>query len=130
MVNCTVAFVKRKYLKISHLNGSIAEIHGWEDALNKGYVAIKPPKLPHQTTARGVDYAAFDQKAGDIVLSDAKYRGPGGKYPTTIPQSQVDAWTEEIKAYIEAMPDSQCKADMLDALKNGRIRPEIFRWPK
>ena len=78
-------------------------------------------------SAPGVDFITYDPRTGEVVLWDAKYRGPGGQFPNEIPQSRIDAWTLEARAAAEAMPDGVLKDQVLDALNNGRVRGEIFR---
>jgi RHS repeat-associated protein len=113
--------------KLSHLNGAIGEAQGWESALNNGHIGIQPPG---KVTARGVDFATFDPAKNQVVLWDAKYRGPGGSYPSSVPASKLPGWTEEVRATVDAMPEGPIKQQMLNALNNGRVRTEIFRWPQ
>lgn len=113
--------------KLSHLNGAIGEAHGWSRALDSGHLGIQPPG---KVTAPGVDFATFDPMRNQIVLWDAKYRGPKGSYPTTIPASKMGAWTKEVRSTIEAMPEGPLRKQYLEALENNRIRGEIFRWPQ
>jgi subtilisin family serine protease len=113
--------------KMSHLNGAIGEAQGWENALNNGHIGIQPPG---KVTAPGVDFATFDPAKNQVVLWDAKYRGPGGSYPSSVPASKVPGWTQEVRGTVDAMPEGPMKQQILNALNNGRVRTEIFRWPQ
>lgn len=113
--------------KLEHMNASVAEIHGYENMLNRGYLGIRGPG---KTTARGADSIAFDPTAREIVVQDAKYRGPGGTYPTKIPGEQLMRWHADIRRGIEELPAGPLKDAARRAFEDGKIRPEVFRWPQ
>ena len=111
----------------SELNSAIAEARGWQNAIDKGQVGIRPPT---KASAGGVDYVTFDPTRGEVVLWDAKYRRPGGRYPSSVPATKTTAWKAQARAAAEAMPESPVRLVILDALARGKVRTEIFRWPQ
>jgi RHS repeat-associated protein len=114
--------------KLEHMNASIGELHGYEEALGQGHVPIRGPG---KTTARGADYLTYDPVQQEVVFWDAKYRGPqGGSVPRTLAPAKIQRWTPEARKAIEVLPDSPLKADMLRALDAGQVRGEIFKWPR
>ena len=82
----------------SEINGSLGELNGYKQALNDGRIGVVEPG---KASAPGVDYATFDPETGVVYITDAKYRAPGGTYPSAIPQSKVDAWTQQVKAEVQ-----------------------------
>ena len=114
--------------KISHINGAIGEAHGWQHAIDDlDHIGVKPPG---KVTARGVDYVTYDPRSRTVFLWDSKYRGAGGSYPSSVPSSKLPEWTNEARTAVESMQDSPLKTEILDALNNGRVDPQIFRWPQ
>jgi hypothetical protein len=112
--------------KPEHYNASIAEIQGFEEALRRGQVPILEPGA---ATAKGLDYATYDPRAGEIVIWDAKYRSPGGSYPSSIPATKIQAWGPQLQRAIASMADGPLKDEILAALRAGKVRGRIFRWP-
>ena len=113
--------------KPEHMNASIAEIHGYDNMLDRGYQGIR---APGKTTARGADSIAFDPTTREIVVQDAKYRGPEGRYPNKIPEKKLVRWRPDIRKGIEALPDGPLKDAARRAFEEGKIRPEVFKWPQ
>ena len=114
--------------KLEHLNAAIAEQHGYTAAVDAGHVGIQ---APGKATAKGLDYATYDPKVGEIVVWDSKYRGPkGGSAPATIPSAKLDRWMPELRSAVEAMPEGPAKTEILTALEAGRVRGQVFKWPK
>jgi filamentous hemagglutinin len=111
----------------SEINGSIGELNGYQQALDSGRIGIVKPG---KASAPGVDYATFDPAQGVVYITDAKYRGPGGSYPSSISQKSFDAWTQQVQSTVTSWPDSPVKSAILDAIRSGRVRPEIFKWPQ
>jgi len=112
---------------IRHINGALGEAHGWKNALDSGHV---PVKAPGKVTAPGVDFVTFDPKSGRVVLWDSKYRGPGGSYPSSIPESKLKSWTAEARAAVVQMPEGAMKNRILESLDKGKVDAKIFRWPQ
>lgn len=112
---------------VNHVNGAIGEIRGHQEAIDMGHESIRSPG---KVTAPGVDYITFDATTGEIVLWDSKYRREGGSYPSSVPDGKAARWTEEAKQAVENLPESSLKDEALDAIKNGRVRSEISRWPR
>ena len=113
--------------KTEHMNASIAEVHGYDNMLDRGYLGIREPG---KTTARGADSIAFDPTAREIVVQDAKYRGPEGTYPTKIPDKKLRRWRPDIQQGIEELPEGPLKDFARRAFQEGKIRPEVFKWPQ
>lgn len=111
----------------NHVNGSIGEIRGHANALEQGHLSIEAPGV---VTAPGVDYVTYNPITEEIVLWDAKYRSEGGSYPGAVSDAQLKRWTSQLENTIRNLPDGDLKRDALDAYEQGRIKPEIFRWPK
>ncbi len=116
--------------KMSHQNAAIAEAHGFKHATDTlGQVGIARPGPT--TGGKRADFITFDPSgAGHIVLWDSKYRGPGGSYPKTIPPDKVARWTKVAEQTINGLPDGPLKTQALEALRAGRVRAEIFKWPQ
>nr|WP_244157231.1 filamentous hemagglutinin N-terminal domain-containing protein [Pseudomonas argentinensis] len=112
---------------IRHINGALGEAHGWKNALDSGHVPIK---APGKVTAPGVDFVTFDPKSGRVVLWDSKYRGPGGSYPSSIPESKLKSWTAEARAAVVQMPEGAMKNRILESLDKGKVDAKVFRWPQ
>jgi hypothetical protein len=113
--------------KLSHINGSIGELRGYQSAIDDlGHIGIKQPG---KVTARGPDFITYDPKGGDIFVWDAKYRAPSGTYPSTVPASKVNSWLPHIQEAIQNMPPGATRNAAMNALQNGRIRGEVFKWP-
>jgi RHS repeat-associated protein len=113
--------------KLEHMNASVAEIRGYQNLLDRGFHGIRGPG---KTAARGADSIAYDPTTAEIVVQDAKYRGPAGKYPSRIPASKLKRWGPDIQRAIEALPDGPLKDAARQALESGQVRPEVFRWPQ
>lgn len=64
------------------------------------------------------------------MVYDAKYRGPGGSYPRQIPPAKLQSWLPQVRKAIDALPNGPVKARALQALQQGRIRGEVFKWPQ
>lgn len=84
----------------SEINGSLGELNGYKQALDSGRIGIIEPR---KASAPDVDYATFDAEESIVYVTDAKYRGPGGSYPSSIPQQKVNAWTQEVHAEVKKL---------------------------
>jgi RHS repeat-associated protein len=111
---------------LRHLNGAIAEAHGYHQALSRGHLPIQGPG---KVTAPGVDFITFDPGSSAVVIWDAKYRA-SGRFPASIPAWKVTKWTEEARTAVESLPEGVLKTKARQALEAGRIRPDIFKWPQ
>jgi filamentous hemagglutinin len=85
---------------------------------------------PGKVTAPGPDFITYSAKEKSIVVWDAKYRGPAGSYPRSIPQSKIERWVSEVKLAVEGMPEGGAKIAAQKAIERGAIRGQIFRWPQ
>jgi RHS repeat-associated protein len=113
--------------KLEHMNAAIAEEHGYAAALEQGQVGIQGPG---SVTAPGPDFVTFEPRRGEIVVWDAKYRGPGGgSAPSTIPAAKLERWMPEVKAAIAALPEGPIKTAAEAAYRAGKIRGQGFKWP-
>lgn len=114
--------------KQSHVNGAIAEQRGFRHATEKeGHFAIQ---APGPTTERGkADYITYDPVRKQIVLWDAKYRKPKGRYPTSVSADKQKRWTKAAEAAINDLPEGPLRTQALEALQAGNVRTEIFTWP-
>ena len=110
----------------NHINGSIGEIHGYQDALNNGEIGIQPPG---KVTASGPDYITYDPATGQINVWDAKYSSKG-KWPKTAKGFGSEKWLEEVKEAIEKIADPKLRKEVMDAFNNGEINWKIFKWPQ
>jgi hypothetical protein len=61
---------------------------------------------------------------------DAKYRRPGGRYPSKIDEATQTRWKVELLDTINSMSEGDLKTQALEAYNANRIRAEIFRWPQ
>ncbi|WP_456362213.1 two-partner secretion domain-containing protein [Xanthomonas arboricola] len=113
---------------LKHLNGSIGELRGYQSAVDElGHVGIQ---APGKVTAPGPDYITFDRSTGSVVVWDAKYRSPGGRYPKSMELSQIQSWMPEVRAAVEKLPEGPTKDLALDAINEGRVDGRIFKWPR
>lgn len=111
----------------SHLNGAIAEAHGYDEALNSGHVGIKKPG---KVTSQGPDFITLDTEGKSIFVWDSKYRRPSGSYPSAVSQAKLQAWGPKIRSAIDAIPPGLNKEMALEAFRVGSIIGQVFRWPK
>ncbi len=111
----------------SELNGAIGEARGWNQALESGHVPISGPG---KASLPGADYITYDPATRSVIVWDAKYRAPGGRYPSSLPLSKLQAWQAEIINSVKNMPDGQAKVSAESALKAGRVEGRIFKWPQ
>jgi hypothetical protein len=113
--------------KLNHINGSIGEIRGYKNAVDDmGHVGIQPPG---KVTAPGPDYITFDPVGDSIVVWDAKYRGPGGSYPSSLPTDKVKSWMPQINEAIQNMPSGPLRDKVIDAFNSGQVQGRISQWP-
>jgi RHS repeat-associated protein len=112
---------------IRHINGAVGEAHGWQAALDSGHMGVLKPG---RVTATGPDFVTYNPRTRTVVVWDAKYRGPNGSYPSSISGERMRSWTSQARSAVESLPDSPMRAAVLDALNNGRVQGEIFRWPQ
>jgi hypothetical protein len=110
------------------MNAALGEDHGYYSALEKGHVGIRAPENP-SVRGRG-DYITYDPDAQQVVIWDAKYRGPSsGNPPKAVPEDSLRRWLPEARRAIEALPDGPMKAEIQAALDAGQVRGEVFKWP-
>jgi filamentous hemagglutinin len=111
----------------SELNGAIGEARGWSQAIESGQTPISGPG---KASLPGADYITYDPSSRSVIVWDAKYRAPGGSYPTSLPDSKLQAWQSEIINSVKNMPEGSAKAAAESALKAGRVEGRIFKWPQ
>ena len=112
--------------RIAKLNAEIAEVKGYNQALDAGHISIQPPG---NVSEQGPDFITFDLKEGAIVVWDAKYRGPGGAYPTTVPAEQLARWMPEVRAAVDAMVEGPQKTLCRAKVAAGNVDGRVFKWP-
>lgn len=83
-----------------------------------------------ESVTPGADYITYDPSSRSVIVWDAKYRAPGGSYPTSLPDSKLQAWQSEIINSVKNMPEGSAKAAAESALKAGRVEGRIFKWPQ
>jgi len=114
--------------KLSHINGSIAELRAHQKAIDDlGHVSIKEPG---KVTASGPDFITFNPKNKSIVVWDAKYRGPGGSFPTAVPADKLNSWMPQVREAVQNMPPGTARDAAMGALRNGKVGGKIAPWPK
>ncbi|WP_420066286.1 hemagglutinin repeat-containing protein [Pseudomonas amygdali] len=111
----------------SELNGAVGEARGWSQAIESGQTPISGPG---KASLPGADYITYDPSSRSVIVWDAKYRAPGGSYPTSLPDSKLQAWQSEIINSVKNMPEGSAKAAAESALKAGRVEGRIFKWPQ
>ncbi len=110
------------------LNAAVAEEHGYQAALSDGHIGIRPPG---KVTRPGrADFITYDGRTRNVVVWDAKYRGPGGHYPSAIPSETLRRWMPEVTSAIEAMPEGPAKVAAQEAFRRGNVTGGVFRWPE
>lgn len=62
-------------------------------ALESGQLPISGPG---KASMPGADYITYDPSKRSVVVWDAKYRAPGGSYPSSLPAAKLEAWQAEI----------------------------------
>jgi hypothetical protein len=112
---------------LRHVNGALGEEHGWRSALADGH---RPIQGPDKVSARGPDFITYNPETRSVVVWDAKYRGPGGRYPKTLPAKQLKSWMKEVRSAVDALEDADLRHLATEALENGRLTGEIFKWPR
>jgi hypothetical protein len=122
----SLAKVNRGKAPYSELNASVAELNGYRAALDKGRIGVI---APGKASASGLDFATYDPVKEMLYITDAKYRGPGGTYPATVPQAKMDAWTNEVRDVVSNWSDSPLKDSVLNAIDNGNVDVGILKWP-
>jgi filamentous hemagglutinin len=80
-------------------------------------------------TAPGADFITFSPQTQSIVVWDAKYRGPGGSYPSSLSASKLQKWMTEVVEAVNKMSSGPVKKAATKALQEGRVTGQIFRWP-
>lgn len=109
------------------MNGAIGEPRGWNQALESGQLPISGPG---KASLPGADYITYDPATRSVIVWDAKYRAPGGSYPSSLPASKLQAWQTEIINSVKNMPDGLAKTSAESALNAGRVEGRIFKWPQ
>ncbi len=115
--------VRRWRADLNRISGTIGEKHAQESAIRQGHEIIQP-RGP--ATATGPDLISFDPKKGEIVAWDAKYRIHGRGYPISVNAETLKRWMPEVEQAVKNWT-GQLKEAALSALKNNRVRGEIFR---
>lgn len=110
----------------NHLNGSIAEINGYNIAQQNGEIGIQPPG---KVTANGPDFITYNAKTKYINIWDAKYSSKG-RWPKSAKGFGTQKWLEETRLAIDNISDPEFRNEVLDAFENGRIDWIIFEWPQ
>jgi hypothetical protein len=127
----TLAKVNKGRAPFSELNAAVAEAQGYKYATETlGQDAISGPG---KASVQGPDFLTLGKTRDGlpaINVWDAKYRGPNNPYyPNSIPQNQLDSWLPDITDAVNNMAPGEAKDAALDALQNGRIQGQIFKWP-
>lgn len=123
----TLAKVNYGRSPFSELNGAIGEARGWNQALESGQIGVSGPG---KASLPGADYITYDPSNRSLIVWDAKYRAEGGRYPSSLPASKLQAWQSEIVNSVKNMPEGPHKAAAESALRSGRIKGQIFKWPQ
>jgi filamentous hemagglutinin len=111
---------------IRHINGAIAEAHGYADALESGQLGIQ---APGKVTLPGPDYITFDPAAGKIVVWDSKFSSTG-KFPTSAKGFEARSWLNQVNSAIQSIKEPMLKEQAQKAFSNGMIEWKIYTWPK
>ena len=111
----------------NHQNGAMAEELGYAKAVSDGEIGILPPG---KITATGPDYVTFrpdDLDGGVIVVWDSKYSGRG-RFPSKLSDEKMAAWRPTVDDAVNTYTGPHAR-EIKQALADGRIVGEIFRWP-
>ncbi|QLG88024.1 hemagglutinin repeat-containing protein [Chitinibacter bivalviorum] len=111
----------------TEINGALGEAHGWQRALESGHVPISEPG---KASVPGADFITYNPETKSIVVWDAKYRAPGGSYPSSLPAEKLKAWSAEVSAAVKNMPPGADQRAAQRALDSGRVTGQIFKWPQ
>ncbi|WP_371375258.1 VWA domain-containing protein [Sporomusa aerivorans] len=111
---------------IRHLNGALAETHGYNKALAEGEIGIQSPE---KITATGPDYITYNPKTQTITVWDSKY-SLNQNWPNSAKGFESEKWINETKNAIDNIQDSDLREQVKDAFKNGKIKWQLFKWPK
>lgn len=111
---------------INHVNGSIAEAHGYNQALTRGEIGIQ---APGKVTATGPDYITFDPKTQTVNVWDSKYSSTGS-WPNSAQGFGSQAWMNETKQAIDNISDPVLRQQVQNAFNNGNVNWQIFKWPQ
>ncbi|MBR4085815.1 MAG: hypothetical protein IKK33_16180, partial [Lachnospiraceae bacterium] len=111
---------------INHINGSIGELHGYQDAINNGEIGIQ---APGKVTASGPDFITYNPNTGRVNIWDSKYSSKG-KWPKTAKGFGTKKWLDETKEAIENISDTTLRDEIMDAFNNGKISWIIYKWPQ
>jgi RHS repeat-associated protein len=113
--------------KLSHINGAIGEAHGWRNALEAGHIGIQSPG---KVTAPGADFITYNPQTQNIVVWDAKYRGPGGSYPSSFPATKLQKWMPGVVEAVKNMAPGPARTAAERALLSGKVIGQLLRWPQ
>ena len=111
----------------TEINGAIGEAQGWRSALESGHV---PVASPGKTSVSGPDFITYDPSTRSLVVWDAKYRAPGGSYPSSLPASKLQSWQSNISDAVKNMPAGADRIAAEKALRTGQVEGRIFKWPQ
>lgn len=123
----TLANVNYGRSPFSELNGAIGEARGWHQTLDSGQIGVSGPG---KASLPGADFITYDPSIRSLIVWDAKYRAEGGRYPSSVPASKLQAWQTEIVNSVKNMPEGPHKTAAENALKAGRVEGKIFKWPQ
>ncbi|MCZ4324658.1 FG-GAP-like repeat-containing protein [Pseudomonas anguilliseptica] len=112
---------------LRHVNGSIGELRGFQEALDLGHIEIK---RPGKVTTPGPDFITLDHENDRIVVWDAKYRSEGGYYPKSVSNEKLKSWMSEVRDAVNNLPAGNIRDDAMRLLQNNQVDSAIFRWPK
>jgi len=106
----------------------ITEVRGYEASLKKGELGIQGPKgSEEKASVQGPDYLTFDPESATVFAYDAKYRSPGGSYPSKIPDETLKRWLPQIKGAIDTLSAGPLKDRATEAYNSGRVQGRIYR---
>ncbi len=113
---------------IIHQNAAIGEYQGYQYATNDlGQMGVKAPGA---VTAPGPDFITYDPVKDQVVAWDAKYRGPGGRYASSMPAGKLARWLPDVRAAVNALPQGTLRDKALNALNNGSYTGQIYPYLK
>jgi filamentous hemagglutinin len=112
--------------RVAKMNAQITEVQGYLESLRNGEIPIQGLG---NSNAQGPDWITYEPSSQTVFVWDAKYRAPGGRYPSQIDPDTMEKWKSEIADAIACMPEGDAKEGAAKAFADGRIRGRIFRGP-
>ena len=110
---------------IPHINGCIAEFHGYQAAIKQGHIGIRGPK--HVNTP-GPDFITYNPKDSRLYVWDSKYR-KDCQWPSKAKGFRTKEWTKAVQEAIDEYPDELLRNRLQFAFDHNLIEWRIFQWP-